>query len=296
MMKYKNKLILFPIFLVATLFIFGTSIHKKSAGAPPYYAGAPSEQTCSASGCHDGVTGVDNIGTGTCDVIVGNNYTTYAALDTYTIKVQTSQTACNKFGFQIVALINSGNLPAGDAFVTDIIRTQRRDNTNVTWGCCPNRQWIEHTSAGNTALATGSTNWTYKWATPSSNVGPITFYLATLAANGNGNDSLDYTYTRMVTITYDSTTGSTNAISNITFKKPTIQIFPNPATKELSISGIPTTAKNIEVYDLNGRQLLEHTIQTWNIETINIASFKSGIYLLKITSANAVQTLKFVKQ
>jgi MYXO-CTERM domain-containing protein len=70
------------------------------------------------------------------------------------------------------------------------------------------RQWIEHTSDG-IALGTPDMNsWTVRWAAPASDVGPVTFYAAGNAANGDGENMVmgvpssagDFIYTTSVTV------------------------------------------------------------------------------------------------
>jgi hypothetical protein len=62
-----------------------------------------------------------------------------------------------------------------------------------------------------------------------------------------------------------------------------IQIYPNPASSSINISGINTNlfGQKALLTDLNGKQLSEFII-TGNQQTIDISSFKKGIYFLKL--------------
>lgn len=77
----------------------------------------------------------------------------------------------------------------------------------------------------------------------------------------------------------------------------TISVFPNPTNDLLSVSTREKTIKTLSVIDVNGKILLEKEYSgNGNNETINIASLKSGYYILSIRlSDNSVVSKKIIK-
>ncbi|MDD4646231.1 MAG: DUF3472 domain-containing protein [Bacteroidales bacterium] len=73
---------------------------------------------------------------------------------------------------------------------------------------------------------------------------------------------------------------------------PGITIMPNPATDHLYIDGFSGQVE-ISVYDLTGHLLINRQA-TGN--QINISSFRSGIYTIKIETRKGIITKRFVKQ
>lgn len=58
-----------------------------------------------------------------------------------------------------------------------------------------------------------------------------------------------------------------------------ISVYPNPSSTKISIQGI--TVKNVDFFDINGKN-----VKTASSETIDISNLNSGIYFLKIESDN----------
>ncbi len=77
----------------------------------------------------------------------------------------------------------------------------------------------------------------------------------------------------------------------------TISVFPNPTNDLLSVSAKEKAIKTLSVIDVNGKILLEKVyFGSRNTETINIASLKSGYYILSIRlSDNSVVSKKIIK-
>jgi len=67
-------------------------------------------------------------------------------------------------------------------------------------------------------------------------------------------------------------------------------VFPNPVKTNLTVSGADKGMK-INLFDLNGK-LLQSVIAKDNSTEVNVSSFPSGIYLLRVGE----QTVKFIKQ
>jgi len=87
---------------------------------------------------------------------------------------------------------------------------------------------------------------------------------------------------------------STGVIDLFTDNK--VQVFPNPAKTELFIEAENLIFKSCEVYNLNGRKMMEkHTIHS-GLVLINIGNLFPDIYLLKMNCSNGRTFVsKFVK-
>lgn len=153
--------------------------HKLStSGSPGNYTGSPGTNNC--TNCHNGTV---QSGNGMNTVVLNDgtsNVTQYTPNTVYTVTVNMA-TANPKNGFQIAPL-TSGNLTAGTIAITDATNTK----TLVTGG----KTTVTHKTAG-TAL----NSWSFQWTAPATNVGTVTFYLATNVTNSNNGDTGDLIYT-----------------------------------------------------------------------------------------------------
>jgi len=178
------------VYLVAgslPFFMVAFSPERSSSGAPGSHTGAPGEQTCATSGCHD-----DNqLNSGTAHLTIdAGGATQYVAGQTYSIKVSISDANVNRFGFQLVALDNT-NANAGTFQITDPARTQFIKNDHAF----TNRDYITYTFNGTDAVSTGKSEWIVNWTAPATTVGSITFYAGGVSANDDMSDKGDYSYT-----------------------------------------------------------------------------------------------------
>lgn len=81
----------------------------------------------------------------------------------------------------------------------------------------------------------------------------------------------------------------------ITFEKQTISVYPNPATNFVTIE---TEAQNVvaNVFDIYGKLVYKTQIAT-GYDRINLSSFTSGMYIIRLTSGNQlVGTAKIIKR
>lgn len=70
-----------------------------------------------------------------------------------------------------------------------------------------------------------------------------------------------------------------------------LSVYPNPANDYLHITTAINGVKNIAVYDVMGKEVLNTTTAN---EVINVASLNAGIYLVKITEEGKTATRKLV--
>lgn len=164
--------------------------HAFSAGPPAGYTRAPGEEPESCAECHL----VTETGTGRIEIDAPR---TYVPGETYRITIRhvNADTTRRRWGFQLTALDESEQKAGALASLDNL--TQVLNNQ----GPFPNRQYIEHTSAGTFDGQTGGASWTFDWTAPATDVGVVTFYAAGNHANGDQNTSGDHIYFTFVTST-----------------------------------------------------------------------------------------------
>jgi len=109
----------------------------------------------------------------------------------------------------------------------------------------------------------------------------LKFYVARdVGATVNGGTIMEYTYTG-VTLALHEDEPTNNP------RKDLVQIFPNPTADVLTIHGKKEFQKPllVQLFDSNGR-LLQTTRSFHNDLTLNMNSYASGIYLLKLYDGN----------
>lgn len=179
------------IFLVVatSVFIVAASPERSSSGAPGAHTGAPGEQTCATSGCHD--DNPINKGTANLTVEVGDAVANYIPGKTYSVKVKIADDGVSRFGFQLIALSNLTQATAGTFEITDLARTQLvKDTKNF-----PDRTYVTYSFKGTDATQQGMSEWIVNWTAPAENVGPVAFYAAGVSANDDMTDKKDKVYT-----------------------------------------------------------------------------------------------------
>lgn len=80
------------------------------------------------------------------------------------------------------------------------------------------------------------------------------------------------------------------------FQDGSFKITPNPSKDKLNIR-LPKESQNmiLEVYDVLGKRIYKSTI-TQLKASVDVSSWKTGVYLVKISSDTDTQTKRFVKQ
>jgi len=112
------------------------------------------------------------------------------------VTVQVADPAQQRWGFELSARLNSNpeTGQAGDFTSTDNM-TQVICEDNAPKPCSSGPSFITHTSAGTRNGTRGGASFQFDWTPPSTNVGPVTFYVAGNAANGDANLTGDLIYT-----------------------------------------------------------------------------------------------------
>ncbi|MCH9031931.1 MAG: hypothetical protein IIB00_06690 [candidate division Zixibacteria bacterium] len=180
--------ILAPILILAIgqLSVF---VMANSAGPIDKTTGAPGETTCGDAICHGNL----NVGSGSVTITAPASYT---AGQTLTISVNLSNIGQSRWGFEATVLDGSNN-PVGNMLVTDPTRTQ------ISMDILTQREYIKHTLTGtDSATLHTAPGWSFDWKAPATlGGGPVTFYVAGNAANGNGFSTGDSIYTTSALVT-----------------------------------------------------------------------------------------------
>ncbi|HEV7231565.1 MAG TPA: choice-of-anchor V domain-containing protein [Bacteroidia bacterium] len=265
---------------------------QKSGGGPPYNANAPGDQTCSgvegSNSCHSG--GIpDNSGPASTSITFsGGN--TYVPGQTYTVSIKITHPTRNRFGFQIVSILNSTLTNAGTVTLTDTLRTQ----TQIpNWGSYQDRNYVMHVLNG--TYGTGNQNqWSYQWTAPSTNAGAITFYACFLAANNNNtNDSGDETYFRSLTINPVPA-----GIRESAEAGNKLLVYPNPAGKDLHLKledgcYLP---EDMAIFNLNGQKEMDIRNSAGLSEiNFNLGTLPSGEHIIQLTMKDGIISRKFIR-
>ena len=262
----------------STLETYYRNSHKNEAGAPVGRTGAPGEQNCTA--CHSGSVQADNGFNSITIEDIDGVVTDYIPGETYTVTVAMN-TSNVKNGFEITAL-NPSNAMAGTFTITDATNTKLIGTS---------KKYITHKLAG-TALTT----WSFNWTAPATNVGNVTFYLATNETNNNGGSGGDVIRLTQFPI------GSTASI-NENSAKYEVNVGFNSNTNGLQIvmESTITGEASINIVDLNGKSVqfekLGNVAKGKNGYSILLKNnLPAGTYIANIAVNNHFVTKKFVIQ
>lgn len=246
------------------------SFHSlNQAGSPGGRTGAPGDGVCTQ--CHSGAV---QSGTGFNLVNLfenGISVTNYEPNTTYQVNLGMA-TINPKNGFEIVAL-NPNNTAAGTWTITDAANTK-----TITSG---GKTRVTHKLAG-----TGLSSWSFNWTSPSTNVGTVTFYVATNQTNSNGGETGD------VIRTSQHQFGSVAGIQENSSKLET-SIGYQASTNSLNIqlnSKIDGSVF-VNVVDLNGKSVFTEDMGSVNAgeSTLSVRlnnELNSGIYLVNVSVDN----------
>ena len=192
---------LFPLLLGVCLYRLLSApsrVSAFSAGPPPSKTGAPGEGTC--HDCHASYPINDPSGSVTIGGLPGS-YIAGGDPIPFTVTVFQDGTGGirKRWGFELTVL-DANNVFAGTLVASDMTNTQIIDDGGGVDGNV--RFYIEQTSAGTFYNPDGafSATWSMTWTPPLSNVGPVTFYVAGNAADGDFTPFGDYIFTTIQTV------------------------------------------------------------------------------------------------
>ncbi|MCB0456852.1 MAG: PQQ-dependent sugar dehydrogenase [Flavobacteriaceae bacterium] len=76
------------------------------------------------------------------------------------------------------------------------------------------------------------------------------------------------------------------------FNTDSFTLFPNPAKTQITIQSETEILQQISIFDINGRLVHSEKKVSGNSKTMDISSFSTGLYLVKITSENGIGSYK----
>jgi uncharacterized protein (TIGR03437 family) len=181
------------VFLIVSVTLTQASAH--SYGPPPRVTAAPGDNARACTQCH---TGNINTGTGSVKVFLQSG-PVYIPGVKQRVTVQVADPLQQRWGFELAARLDSdpANGQAGELTPVDNF-TQVICEDAGPKPCISGVSFIEHTSAGTRNGTKGGAAFQFDWTPPSENVGPVTFYVAGNAANGDANFTGDFIYTSSV--------------------------------------------------------------------------------------------------
>jgi hypothetical protein len=181
---YSRKKLIFLIALVILCLTIKKSI-SYAAIPPTGYTGGPGENNCTS--CHSGTSLNGGSFGNKFQVLTNMPNGRYGFSTTYQITVRLVTPNCVRFGFESTFL-NSSNATVGSTTVTNSSRTQKQFSGS--------REYISHTQSGTNAIYTDSTEWTFNWTSPPTNVGTVSLYIAGNVTNNDNNSTKDTIYTK----------------------------------------------------------------------------------------------------
>src|SRR6266404_617172 len=163
---------------------------------------------CATAGCHTGLAKggpINAAGGGVTATLSSATYTPGVPI-TITVNVTDPNPANTHFGFQMTARLESDPTKdqAGDFTAGQNQIVICDDGSTKTSRGCPSFapvQFIEHAFPSTNSSAS-TTPYTFTWMPPSTNVGPVHFYVAGNAVNNNHKEDVgDHVYTNSYVLT-----------------------------------------------------------------------------------------------
>ena len=222
-----------------------TQEHLFSAGGQSGLTGAPGEANCTQ--CHSGTT-QDGTSENSFALLDGTTpVTSYTPGTTYTATLQQTSSP-SKSGF------SSTTLDGTDAMAGNLIGAGIGGTQNFSSG---GRDYVSHTAVS----ATTSGQFAWSWIAPATDVGPVTFYIASNIADDDGSTAGDVIYLSD-TRSWSSTAGIEENSNDAKFVAGY-----NAATNKLVLDFdyLAIGEMHLNLVDMNGRSVFY--IQPWSIRT-----------------------------
>ncbi len=226
------------------------------------------------------------------DVLDGSNSsitnTGYSPGETYTVLVTLNATAGNPaaYGFQMIAL-NAAEGQNGDE-----VSTWANPDTHVKISTASSngRTYAEHNGPNeNTNMF--SVNWT----APEAGSGDVTFYSCGNGVNLSSSTSGDAAACNTLTIPENMTSGASDLLTDITFIA-----YPNPVAELLNIAidNLRDQDMTLLIFNTFGQRIGSRAIgsKMESFESIDVADWPAGTYILQLTNGKESVSRKFWKQ
>ena len=153
-----------------------------------------------------------------------------------------------------------------------------------------NRNYIEHNAP------TNETQWEAEWTAPAEGAGDITFYVAGIASNLNGNNQGDGVASSTITIS-EILPSSTSKIDS---DFATINVAPNPIVDITNLSIVSKTSGLFQINIINkiGQRIHEESINLQvgqNNKMLRLGDLNSGVYFLQIVGEKGMSSQQIIK-
>jgi uncharacterized protein (TIGR03437 family) len=191
----------FRLYLVSAMLagIAPIAAFGHSYGPPPRVTGGAGDNARACTQCHSG--SALNSGTGSVKILLQSG-PVYIPGVKQRVMVQVSDPVQQRWGFELSARLNSDleKGQAGDLTPVDNL-TQVICEDYAPKPCVSGVTFVTHTSAGTRRGTRGGATFQFDWTPPATNAGPVTFFVAGNAANGDANLTGDLIYTSSVQLT-----------------------------------------------------------------------------------------------
>jgi hypothetical protein len=252
-------------FLLLLIPVSAFTLLSFSSGRDSAFSGSPGDNN-NCTHCHTGAAASNS------NISITTNIpnTGYAFNTEYDITINNSAGKVRN-GFQVTAEKDSDNSKVG-TFSTPGTDTKAVNNgTRIT-----------HKSAG-----TNQSSWSFKWTSPSSEQGKITFYGASVSGNGSGSGG---------DLVFLGKSNSSPSLSISEANRLQFDLFPNPASERVTIQlPLGLDKATVQFYDYLGKLALTHHVTNSN-NKINVNDLSSGVYILKVLSNDKIGSQKFIKK
>lgn len=79
--------------------------------------------------------------------------------------------------------------------------------------------------------------------------------------------------------------------------KSSFTIFPNPSKSIITIDlNTSTSSLTFEVFNILGKQIDKQQFTNTNTTQVDVSNWSNGLYLIKISNGNSIETKRFIKQ
>ena len=91
--------------------------------------------------------------------------------------------------------------------------------------------------------------------------------------------------------------GSDISLSNVSFDKKAISLYPNPASSQINLSFENNLEKaSLKISTITGQTVFEKSNISGNSLSFDVSVLSNGIYVLQVIDANSISTSKFIKE
>jgi hypothetical protein len=277
-------------YLYAGLLTFGLAAtmfdgYSKLAAPPAGSTGAPGESKCSASGCHS----TDASSADVTFTVNGQSNFGWNSNSVHNIKLTVASSGMTTCGFQAIALAKSNNAQAGS-----FIQINNDTRTFLTTQQSTQKKYIGHSSEGVACATTGQQEFSWRWETPSTSVGKVSFYVAINEANGDGTSDGDKTAYKEFQL--NERVGIKQEEENV-YK---YSVYPAMVQEVVNISyyNPKNQSVSLQLVDLKGQVVYTFSNQSQAEGQVNaryaMPSVAAGMYLVKLTNSQDCVVQKIV--